>query len=303
MHRQLTDNDIATATTDFSWEAFPEPPPEAENWKPDPDSVPTPGLFHDRRLRRDPVEDRRLAAKKKQMRMLCSPSESVTSSNNALTSPSSLVNGTATAGLGLGGWPAPVLRASGCPRDLVQKPTPAPSTSSLDADFDTAKPPYENISPRPKSQTTCPTAATKGTMEDLRIVPSAYVRAQSPIAVMKAVESASPTMTELPSWAAPLEKALREESKAKTEPIKKPTVSVPAHLRKTSVRASVSTVLQPSPSGHLQLNPSAQAYEPGIGMTTAAVSKQEMNMKDEALARKMAMEEFCTEVEDVGVFS
>jgi hypothetical protein len=51
---------------DLSWDTFPEPPPEAATWKPDPAYIASPGQLKDPRFNKDPYEAARLKAARKE---------------------------------------------------------------------------------------------------------------------------------------------------------------------------------------------------------------------------------------------
>lgn len=59
-------DDTTVTASDFSWDAFPPPPPEVDEWQPDPDSVARPGTLPDPRFGRDPYEEAKIAAFKKE---------------------------------------------------------------------------------------------------------------------------------------------------------------------------------------------------------------------------------------------
>lgn len=49
------DPTVAAKVAEVSWGGFAAPTPEAENWQPDPDSIPVAGGLPDLRLNKDPL--------------------------------------------------------------------------------------------------------------------------------------------------------------------------------------------------------------------------------------------------------
>jgi hypothetical protein len=109
----------------LSWDAFPPPPPEAENWVPDPDSVARPGTLKDPRLCKDPYAEQKKAVLKREMRfqglnsMAASRSGSISSSSGS-TAPAVRAP--------LGTWPAQVPRTSGSYLEIIVPPRTKPAT-------------------------------------------------------------------------------------------------------------------------------------------------------------------------------
>ncbi|KAH9863211.1 hypothetical protein IAQ61_009488 [Plenodomus lingam] len=101
---------------DFSSTTFPKPPPGAENWQPDPDSVARPGLLPDPRFCRDLLEPRLRALYRAEIRQGSKPS-------------SLALRGKETRSLG--SWPAPVPRGSGMPRNVIDVKTVASSNPGM----------------------------------------------------------------------------------------------------------------------------------------------------------------------------
>jgi hypothetical protein len=104
---------------------------------------------------------------------------------------------------------------------------------------------------------------------------------ETPVTSTGSAQSASPSKTLPPAWAATLEKALAEDALAAItkvcslpETIRKK--SIPPHLRnKTGDVAEVARLQVSSAKSSASLNPNAKVYE--------ALVKQEDNMKDDAL--------------------
>ncbi len=169
-------------------------------------------------------------------------------------------------------------------RELEQSPVPAqPNTGS---------PPIESvqghvktsIAPHKRSKTTTKpvlhvAGPPKGTME-LMSAPT-HSSPETPVTSTGSAQSASPSKTLPPAWAATLEKALAEDALAAItkvcslpETIRKK--SIPPHLRnKTGDVAEVARLQVSSAKSSASLNPNAKVYE--------ALVKQEDNMKDDAL--------------------
>jgi hypothetical protein len=180
----ITPKTTATKAAAFVWDAFPPPPPEAENWQPDPNSIPKAGNLPDPRFNRDPEQDRRSKSYRKEAKMYGQAlSESASSPS---TKESSL-------GRGLGQWPAPAARSTGFPRDFVQdvKPT-SPSLESVTV-LKSRK--YPSISTKPTPRIDGP---PKGTME-LMPAPN-YRRPETPVSRAPG-KSASPTKSLSSVWA------------------------------------------------------------------------------------------------------
>lgn len=96
------------APIDFSSYSFPPPPPEAENWQPDPDSIPLPGSLPDLRLNKKSLDPRWGAFKREAMK----------ADRLATASPSPSSNGSEMRSLG--SWPIPLARQTGLPGDMTR---------------------------------------------------------------------------------------------------------------------------------------------------------------------------------------
>ena len=117
----MVDNNLVK-DADFSWEAFPPPPPEAENWNPDPDSVARPGDLPGQRLTRDPSEDAMIAALKKGTGMYNRPADVAVGMKSGSLSPA--VKAATSASPGRPAWAAPLEKA------LDEEPQKAPGQVS-----------------------------------------------------------------------------------------------------------------------------------------------------------------------------
>lgn len=252
----ITPKTTATKAAAFVWDAFPPPPPEAENWQPDPNSIPKAGNLPDPRFNRDPEQDRRSKSYRKEAKMYGQAlSESASSPS---TKESSL-------GRGLGQWPAPAARSTGFPRDFVQdvKPT-SPSLESVTV-LKSRK--YPSISTKPTPRIDGP---PKGTME-LMPAPN-YRRPETPVSRAPG-KSASPTKSLSSVWAS-LEKAIAEDerkldvsvvtatgSKISSRPESVRKKSIPPHLRSKSGEGKTIPPISSAQSFNPSLNPRAKAYD------------------------------------------
>ncbi|KAI4690898.1 uncharacterized protein J4E88_002371 [Alternaria novae-zelandiae] len=258
----LTPKTIVGADHTFVWDAFPVPPPEAETWTPDPDSIARPGDLPDPRFNRDPEHDRRSKSFRREAKMLAAAQQDSQLRATTSTSGKSL-------GLGIGAWPAPAPRSTGYPRDLVQSSGP-PSPP--------ADPVKENVQiSRPKLAATKPVARVagppKGTME-LMSAPY-HRRPETPVASKASTRSVSPVKSQLSAWELKMEKALAETAPAatanvSTRPDTSRKKSVPPHLRGKSEETIRAAHQKPVT---LSLNPNAKVYE--------VPAKQEETVQDD----------------------
>ncbi|KAJ4325995.1 hypothetical protein N0V94_000360 [Neodidymelliopsis sp. IMI 364377] len=227
-----------TKAAQTSWDAFPEPSPEAETWQPDPDSIPVAGFLPDPRFNKDPLtETQRMTVKRDQRFGLATDSLST----SRISSPAINMSKTSTAS-GLGSWPAPTPRATGLPRafvsvsdDSVQASifTPSEATSPVEAVSATLK-----MAQTTANRETDTIRSAKGTMETLPAQSSSR-RLYTPVATVDSQPSGALSNSSTPAWARSLahllEEPLSESSSThsaspKVEPTK--STSKPPHLRK-----------------------------------------------------------------------
>ncbi|KAG9189780.1 hypothetical protein G6011_06648 [Alternaria panax] len=280
----ITPKKTATAIPVFVWDAFPPPPPEAEAWQPDPDSIARPGGLPDPRFNRDPEQDRQSKSFRKEAKILATPQ----------LGGQGQAQGGSALGRGLGEWPAPPPRCTGYPRAFM-------------ADVDSAVPPLEPVPALETSyrqsatsikSTACITGTPKGTME---LLPALNYRRPETLATSKtSTKSVVSSKSLLPAWASSLEKAIAEDdgkldsSAATTTTTSKVSFgldtvrnkSVPPHLRGNDgdgdkARPELSSMQTPS----LNLNANAKVYE---GLVMRGDS-------DKALALAMATAELGAE--------
>ncbi|KAF1941557.1 hypothetical protein EJ02DRAFT_455075 [Clathrospora elynae] len=214
----------------LSWDAFPPPPPEAETWQPDPDSIARAGALPDPRFNRDVQDDLRRAGFKTEIKFHGMP---------AGYSSSPFVSGAAPV-RSLGAWPAPAPRATGFPRDLVCSVSPPkPPMSATGSSASDPGSPCEKPTPA-RGSTVSIAAPSKATIESLELsLPAAYRPQTSAAPTVSTKNTVSPAKGAVPAWAAPLEKALAEEllkapataMKASVRPVPSPKVSVLPHMR------------------------------------------------------------------------
>ncbi|CAO2657310.1 Nn.00g034360.m01.CDS01 [Neocucurbitaria sp. VM-36] len=281
---------------DFSWDAFPPPPPEAENWQPDPNSVAKPGDLPDPRFGRDPYEDVRRETYKKDAKTYSIPADVAASLKSG--SSSLAVGGVNPARLHHGPCPDLAPQDSRSPQELIHEANPPPSMYSIGSRADTTNSLYNAPSNSYTSSTDQVATLAKGTMETFPF--TEFHQPQSSASSDASAKLVSLPKNAVPAWAAPLEKALAEEirgaptnpAKGTTQSVKTASASIPPHLRKT--RRLTSGTAGP------HLNPTAKIYKPSkshqsetschaIGTTAAVtVATEEDRLRDETLAWKMA---------------
>ena len=231
---------------ELSWDAFPEPTPEAENWRPDPGSVPVTGNLPDPRFNKNLLTERQRMGLKRERRFGLAI-DSVSEGTRA-SSPMAHTTGTSTT-TNVGSWPAPALRSTGLPRTL------APPTSHLILTPSEAPKVVETPLPTPAMAcTSTPKTTTlakfadscKGTMETSPAQPPLQ-RPYTPAASVTSQRSESSDKTSVPAWARSLAHLLGE-SPPKLTPLSRslpvqdqhatlPSMSTPPHLRKQRLTA------------------------------------------------------------------
>ncbi|KAH7078991.1 hypothetical protein BKA63DRAFT_255846 [Paraphoma chrysanthemicola] len=215
----------------LSWDTFPEPPPEAENWVPDPDSIARPGRLADPRLNRDPYAEQKKAALKReaQLRGLAGAADSASSSSFSS-------NDAATSQARAAGWPVQMPR-SYLPQSIaLDAPATTPPTNSItkSKDNSTGKPYDHAVQTTPSKQ-----GAAQGLPVSGGTGIDSAVNANGATLTAKKIHPIDPTQVSardrapMPGWAGPLEKLLGEHT-AKTTPSIEPVKSLPPHLRKAS---------------------------------------------------------------------
>jgi hypothetical protein len=218
---------------DLSWDAFPEPPPEAATWKRDPAYIASPGQLKDPRFNKDRYEAGRLKATRKDAARLssASPMSSASGSNN----------------LNAGKWP-PQVRRSGEPVRSPSVSAPSSSTSEP-ANAEQGGPIGRNVH-----------VPAKEYVENFEVKPP---NSHTPVTPPRVTppRSVSPVKISLPAWAGPLEKALAEDtSKISVLPTQTEVKSIPPHLRNTS-----NVVSTGPPSEQLrELRPVAIKHQPAL---------------------------------------
>jgi hypothetical protein len=165
----------------LSWDAFPEPPPEAKDWVPNPDYIARPGVLKDPRLNKDPQADRQKAARKREARLRGLDELPVVRSPSS-SSPSSIPPPT-SAHPAWANWPAQI-RSS--------YPT---STAAAVLSHGTSRSNDERAAQASAAQGT---ATTKSTIQNFPVMPVGTISLGQP-------ESVAPSRNGVPSWAAPLE--------------------------------------------------------------------------------------------------
>ncbi|KAF9698713.1 hypothetical protein EKO04_002922 [Ascochyta lentis] len=103
----------AVKATELSWDAFPEPTPETDGWRPDPDSIPVAGKCPDPRLHKNALTERQKLAIKRE-RLLGVVKDDFATSVGVIPPTNSTYM--ATAPVGVGKWAVPAPRATGSSR-------------------------------------------------------------------------------------------------------------------------------------------------------------------------------------------
>ncbi|KAH6878274.1 hypothetical protein BKA58DRAFT_92390 [Alternaria rosae] len=271
----------STATPAFVWDAFPPPPPEAETWQPDPDSIARPGDLPDPRFNRDPEHDRRSKSFRKEAKMYA-----VTQQQSQMPSSPSISGN--LLGRGIGEWPAAAPRSTGYPRNLVQSSVTPSSPAS---------PVKEHVQiSRPKLAATKPIARVagppKGTMESM-FVPHSRLP-ETPVPSRASTSSASPAKSQPPAWAAAIEESIQEDARKdasaastkspRPESIRKK--SIPPHLRAKTDATIKSTHLE---SILVSLNPNAKVCETPVKQEETVQDEVDI-LEDNIVAWQVAME-------------
>lgn len=225
-------------------DVFPECPPELEDWQPDPDLVPRPGKFIDKRFNKPKVSIEKEAA-------LMRDARARESNTIGQRNPYAAYHAHLTA--------RPVVKGEVIEQDRLY--ASAPRTSGQGS----AVPPTQRKDASPPTYT--PAAVSKaapartviGTGEPVKESPIDLVARRSSVQVsaasahMKVLTitdekdrsqktttstsfSKSISESSIPAWAMPLEKLLSEASKEERKP---KTVSIPPHLRKKPDQLSV----------------------------------------------------------------
>ncbi|KAH7078290.1 hypothetical protein FB567DRAFT_132017 [Paraphoma chrysanthemicola] len=234
------------SAAELSWDTFPELPPDAENWVPDPDSIARPGRLADPRLNKDPYAEQKKAALKRDARLRGLAGTAYSTSSSSVSS-----NGVSGNRATAAGWPVQMPR-SYLPQLLaLDAPATTPHTDSLvkSNDNGTGKPYVHAVQTTPTKQ---------GEAQGLPV--SAGTRVVSAVDSNNATLTANKTRSidpaqtsvrdraSMPGWAGPPEKLLGEHA-AKATPAIEPAKHLPPHLR-TAGKASKDT------------NPSQQTSRP-----------------------------------------
>ncbi|KAF2823568.1 hypothetical protein CC86DRAFT_69542 [Ophiobolus disseminans] len=210
-------------TVALSWDAFPEPPPEAKNWKPDPDFIAKPGVLKDPRFNKDPQAVQKKAAMKREMRLLGYEGDFIGDSFSSSSSVSVESTAQTAAHPALSKWPAQVIRSS-YPTALAsaKAETPTPSRGMSSARMAPFVPARAQI-----------TSTTKGTMENFPVMPVENKQVR-PLTVAND-QPAHIAKTNTPAWAGPLEKLLAEGMAHERTPSAKPaSTSTQSNERKST---------------------------------------------------------------------
>lgn len=248
---------------DLSWDTFPAPTPEAEEWQPDPDSVPVAGALPDPRFNKDPLTVQQKQALKRDKRLglfLDGPSEST-----AVPSFTSSVSKTGTI-TGIGSWPVAAPRATGYPRALtpsVQHPLFS-SSEPLKIAETAAAAPAKTPASTPKTATPSqPTNISKGTMETLPVRPL-FQRPHTPPMSVASQASESPPKTHTPAWARVLEHLLGD-----SPPRKAPLRKAPPQLAPLSQPPSAQA---PAPASSVSRPPHLRKQTQSFSSTAAPIA-------------------------------
>ncbi|KAF1913877.1 hypothetical protein BDU57DRAFT_597130 [Ampelomyces quisqualis] len=202
------------ATEELDWGGFPPVPPGLESWKPDPDSVARPGTLKDPRFHKDPFENSRSRAARKQFGYHIHHSSEVARS----LSPASSAQEMPVKPLTDGKWPVQMPRGYHPEQYLSPSKPTIPSGGAVQSSAD-------------------------GVME---VAPTRSDSAHADSTMKSSIFSSSrvppPKKDNMPAWAGPLEKALAEDTSRNQPGIGQPAKkSLPPHLR----------VKQPNvPNGH-----------------------------------------------------
>ncbi|EDU50423.1 hypothetical protein PtrSN002B_008262 [Pyrenophora tritici-repentis] len=251
-----------------SWDAFPPPPPEADDWQPPEDAIPKPGGVRDARFSQDTAPDGRSKAYLREAKMYSMLADKALSSASV---------GSTSPAPGLGKWPAPISRAPGpvissngeYGKFLSSKGASVPTLGSPNS---TSKK-HQTVSGTPNKHQTANNTPNKhhtvnGTPNKHQAVKSGGValpdtadtttkdvskeqRSQSPLVVSIPAMPLPHSETSMPPWAARLEKAIAEDTrKASAEPV----VAIAAQVQSDIVQSSAPH-RQPVQSGQVQVRP------------------------------------------------
>ncbi|KAH7406086.1 hypothetical protein DE146DRAFT_433306 [Phaeosphaeria sp. MPI-PUGE-AT-0046c] len=218
----------------LDWDAFPPPPPEANEWYPDPDSIARPGDLQDERFNRDPYQDARLRAVQKEFGYHVR--EDTMSAYLSRAPPVKASSGNQVAD---GQWPDQEIRShrSNCTTPIATRENPRSSSLS-------------------KRSSTCKIAssiATNGfegtnsalSSHSVETDIKSHVGIQNPTASSATLRRHSP-LQNLPAWASPLEKALSENCSPIPHANGSKPKSIPPHLRRIQNTNSGSLTNPPS---------------------------------------------------------
>lgn len=227
----------------LSWDAFPEAPPKAASWTPDPNYIARPGVLKDPRFNKDPHAEHKKAAMKREMRL-----RGFTDDTDDTSRSSSSSVGPTVPQPELSKWPALVIRSTypdalthsqATPIATASEPDSAPI--SLQADTPSLSIPAHGrtgrtmqAQARPFVPASAPVVSTeKGSMENFPVRPLDYSHIRSPTASKNLPRSESPVKNGMPIWAASLEKLLAEGlARERSLSVQPPTISTPPHKRK-----------------------------------------------------------------------
>lgn len=224
---------------------MPDPSPEVESWKPDPDSVPVAGRLPDPRFNKDPLTESQRIGLKLQKRPGMSD-DGLTASINARSRTASRTESPVPSALG--SWPTPAPRATGVSRAFASIATDAQgSVFNLSEHARLVETiPVTSVTASTSNRVATATRRSidrsKGTMETLSVQPP-FRRPHTPGTSVASDVASSPT----PAWAHSLEQCLgksppKPASTGRLQPApvqeyttKLPSVSTPPHLRKKVV--------------------------------------------------------------------
>ncbi|KAH3950098.1 hypothetical protein HBI56_006260 [Parastagonospora nodorum] len=212
------------AVQQLDWSGFPAPPPEAEGWKPDPDSIPRTGALKDPRFGKDPWEANKLQNARKQFGYHLHHS----SEARRLASPSSASPASAT--LSMGQWPQQE------PQQASQEDTPV-ATAHMITDMDLSVAHATSLAGTALTATASTGVKTETVGEALaaKLPPSSKTSKGAMETILTTpMPGTLPTeKSTFPPWAGAIEKALAEDtSRTSCLPSSTPSKSIPPHLRK-----------------------------------------------------------------------
>lgn len=232
-----SDSLITKKAAKLSWDTFPEPPPEAESWQPDPDCIPVAGDPPDLRFNRHPLTEMHKMALQCDRRFELANDGLITSAG--IGSPTTSTSSKTTPS-GISSWSMPLPRETGSshafasvPRKEARHPISAPAQTSRTVQA--ASPIMFPVQPPPH-------------------------QLQTPIVSIVLQKPDSFTNSPTPAWACLLTRLLSESS-SKPVPSDRsssvqgrstalPSVSIPPHLCK-QVRSSTPVTSRGSSSERL----------------------------------------------------